>query len=166
MTTVLRFGEPVIDAMVCRLRDNLPHVIDQINAADTKDIQLEYVDRDNVLDFIPVVTELVNFPTIGISESPVGLTDDVGWGATGVIPLTVVAFAVEADQRRLAVKLRRYASAVASVVLEGRQMLPEVWGITLTSIDPGPTLGRREDPRSWMSYVAVSVECKTEEDAL
>jgi hypothetical protein len=157
--------EPVVDAIVARLQADLTTAIAQINAADTKGVVLDDVPDAQILDYVPTPTLLVNFPTIGVQDGLDELHDDTGTGGTGHYNFTVCCFVVDADQRRLAIKLRRYARAIKSVILQGRSLDP-AWGLLDGGILPGPTLGRGENPQDWMSYVGYAFSARAEEDPL
>lgn len=159
MTSLIRGNEEVIDTLVARLDADLPAVIAQINDDDTKGVTLEAPAA--VLDYVPTPTELVSFPTVAVQDGATAIEDDTGWGGTRVIDLVVVVFCADADQRRLAIMLRRYLMAVESVALDGRTLDP-AWGVVSQGTLPGPTLGRGEEPREWMSYAGVALRCKAE----
>jgi hypothetical protein len=161
MTQLFKLNEHLIAAMVARLTADLPGVIDTINAEATDGLVIPYVDQ--VLDYVPTPTILNRFPTVAVQDGPSDFQDDVGWSATGVHDLVLVTFVQDADQQRLATMLRRYTRAVANVAMAGRTV-GDAWGVTLNGILPGPTLGRGEEPREWISYTGVSVRLKSEED--
>jgi len=126
MTALIRGNEEVIDTLVQGLAADLPGVIADLNAADTKGVTLP--DPAAVLDYVPTPTELVNFPTVAVHDGPTELHDDIRTGGTRVIELVVVVFCADADQRRLAIALRRYLRAVESVALDGRTLAPALGG--------------------------------------
>lgn len=155
--------EPLITALKSRLETTLNPIIDNINANNTSPLYpIPYPFQ--VLDFIPTVAELQQLPVLGISDGDFTFADDVGWGATGEFDVTVVAFLAHADQRTLAWNLRRYAIALVRCILDDRSLPPEGWGMVLRRVRPGPTLGRDESPRTWLSTVAVTVCIKSEQD--
>lgn len=156
-------NEPLIASMVARLTSDLPTVIAAINAEVIDGITMS--SDVQVLDYVPTPTILNRFPTVGVQDGTSDFEDDVGWSATGVHDLVLVTFVMEADQQRLARLLRRYTRAVANVALAGRTV-GDAWGVTLNGILPGPTLGRGEEPREWISYTGVSVRLKADEDVL
>ena len=159
----VKLNEPLIIALQSRLAANLNSVIDTINAQQTDPpYTIDYPQQ--VLDYIPTIAQLTAFPTIGISDGEMRFEDDIGWGATGVFEFTVAAFIQESDQKALAWKLRRYAQAMVRVIMEGRQLPPEGWSVTLKRVRPGPTLGRDENPRQWISTIGVVIEVKSEQD--
>lgn len=153
--------EPIVDALVARFNAEIEGAVDAINAQDEKNIQLEPVTA--ILDYIPTPSELNIFPTVAIGSGADHLADDIGHGATGTFEIVVVVFVQDVDQRQLSIKLRRYLRAVRSVALYGRQFGP-AWGVVDKGSRPGPTLGRDEGPREWMSYVSTVIECRSEED--
>lgn len=161
MSILFQGNEHLIDALVVRLESDMQSLVDRVNTEDTKNIQLKPI--ADVLDYMPTPTLLNRFPTIGIQDGASDLTDDVGFGGTGVHNIVAVCFVQDSDQRRLAVSLRRYARCLWSVMLDGRR-LGDGWGVVDRGIRPGPTLGREEGPREWMSWVAVAIEVRAEED--
>jgi hypothetical protein len=154
----LDLNEPVVAALQARLQEELAGVITEINAANTDDLVLDAPSSDAILDYVPVPEQLTSWPTVGIQDLPSTIEDDIGSSFTGVYGLAVVIFSADADQRLLAVKLRRYAQAVATTALRSRQLGP-AW-ITLRSITPGPTLDVEESPRTWVSWTAVAINAK------
>ena len=160
----IKLWEPVVTSLRDRLETDLPATITTINSTQTTpSYPIENPQR--VLDFIPTVADMFAFPVVGISDGIFNLEDDTGWGATGVFELTIVVFLQNADPRALAWQLRRYAQAVTRVALEDRS-IGDGWGVTLKQVRPGPTLGRDENPRQWLSTVAVSIEVKSEQDSV
>lgn len=156
-------SEPTIVALQQRLQEDLGAAIDEANAEATDGIVLEYPVQ--VLDYIPSLHELdgIGYPCVGIMEGDIRLADDTGWAATVVMDLSVVVFVQEVDQRTLAVSLRRWAGVLLTTCFGGptRQLSP-AWSLQLKSVQPGPTLGRAEDPRSWRSFRSVNFEAKAE----
>lgn len=157
---LLNYNEELIDAVVLRLQQQLPNYIAALNAMDQKDIQLE--GDPIVYDYVPAIRELNRFPTFAVQDEAGGLDDDTGFAATGNYPLSIIVFDQAADQRTLAWSLRRYLRIVASIILDGRQLDP-AWGVTCDGFVPGPTLGRPEEPREWMSYGGVGFQFRVEE---
>lgn len=155
-------SEPIIALVKARLVDELNGVIDAVNAAVTDGVTISYPAQ--ILDFVPPPTLLTGFPTIGIQEGTLTLEDDTEWGATGVLPITIVFYIQSADPQAMAKQLRRYERAVMTCILRGRQLPPEVWGMKFLRSDPGPTLGNQENPREYMSLRAVTIEVKFEQD--
>lgn len=154
---------PVITTLKARLETNMPIMIADINLNQITPVYT--IDNPaQVLDYIPTTADLFQFPTLGISDGNILLDDDTGWGATGIFDLTVVAFIQDADLRALAWKLRRYAQAMVRSIRSPDMKLGDGWGIYNFSVRPGPTLGRDEDPRLFMSTVAVTFFVKTEQD--
>lgn len=158
----IQLVEPIINALVLRLQEDLPGVIDMVNAESDGEVTISVADL-KILDYIPTPSELNHFPTVAVAEGAAGFEDDVGYGATGVYDLNIMLFCLNADQRRLNLELRRLRRAVTIATLRDRQFGP-AWGVTLIGFAPGPTLGRG-DPKDWMSYTTVSIRCKSEEDS-
>lgn len=160
----IKLNEDIVNTLRDRLEANLPSVIDTINSEQV-DPPYTVPKPLQVLDYIPTVSDLSAFPTIGISDGDIHFEDDTGWGATGIFDLTVVSFLQSSDQRTLVWWLRRYGQAVCRVALDSRRMGVEGWGVTLRGIRPGPTLGRDETPRQWMSTTAVTITVRTNQDS-
>jgi hypothetical protein len=161
---ILALNEPVIRALVARLEDRLPAMIDQINAEASDDYEI--APPAKVLPYIPSPGVLTEWPTVGIQHLPVRLEDDTGFSATSVSQLAIVTFLVDADLDALAWKLVRYERAVASAALENRHLDDGAWGTRLLSTQPGPTLGDSEDPervKTYMSWTGVLIEAKADE---
>lgn len=160
----INLNEDIVNTLRDRLEANLPAVIDDINSTHQDPLYpMQYPYQ--VLDYIPPVSELTGFPTLGISDGNIAFEDDTGWGATGVFDLTVVCFLQSSNHRELVWWLRRYGQAIVRVTLAGRRLGVEGWGVTLRDIRPGPTLGRDESPRQWLSTTAVTITVKTEQDS-
>lgn len=163
--------EPVIAGLVKRLEDELPAAIDDVNADQTDGILIDRAHLQ-VLDHVPHILTLHQWPTIGVAEGPGRYEDDTGHEATGVHELQIVAFMQDADLQTLAKKLRRIFVAVERVALAGR-VIPHAtlggvnaaWGVQRLRRLPGPTLGE-EDPGSvvtWMSSVSLVLLARTDE---
>lgn len=159
----VNLNEVLVTSMKTRLETTLNPIIDTVNSSFTNPLYpISYPFQ--VLDFIPTIAELQQMPVLGISDGDFTLDDDTGLGATGLCDLTVVAFIQCDDQRELAWNLRRYAIAMVRCMLAGRSLPPDGWGMLLRNVRPGPTLGRDEDPRIWMSTTAVTVSIRSEQD--
>lgn len=160
----IKLNEDVVNTLRDRLEADLPAVLVSINTTQTDPLYPLPMPQQ-VLDYIPPVSDLHVLPTIGIADGDVEFEDDVGWGATGVFDITIVCFLQSSDQRELVWWLRRYGQAIVRVALDTRRMGVEGWGVTLRRVRPGPTLGRDENPRQWLSTTAVTITVKTNQDA-
>ena len=158
----LELNEPLVRALRDRLEDEPPAEVAAINAAIPDAFALEAPAQ--VLGHVPTDADFTAFPVVGITDGSSRFEDDTGWAATGVHELIVVAFLVNPDQEALAWQLRRYAKAIARVALRGRSLDPS-WegGVTLVRVDPGPSLANEEDPRTYFSWIAVTIQAKREE---
>lgn len=154
-------NEPVVTALRDRLEAELPAAVAEVNAAVTDGITIE--PPAQVLDYVPNLEELTVFPTVAIQDLPSRFEDDIGSSATGRHQLQIVTFVAVPELRALAWSLRRHARAVATVALAGRSLPPAGWGTTLERVDPGPTLSQEEGPRTWMSWVGVVINARTDE---
>lgn len=166
----LQGPEPLITALRQRLVDDLPGHVTTVNGEVTDGTTIVSPDAANILDYLPSVGELVNFPTVAIEHGPGRFEDDTGHEATGVYDLVVVAFVQDADPQRLARVVRRTHRAVMRTVLAGRAIgsgSGAAWGVTLNSFDFGPALTRRErgdaPPDTYMTWVAMSIRCRIDE---
>ncbi|MGH9380882.1 MAG: hypothetical protein ACRD2Z_09770 [Thermoanaerobaculia bacterium] len=171
----LRLVEPAVDALRDRLEAALPAEIEAINAeaaavADGYTIEGPQL----VLDYVPNLDLLNQFPTVAIANEGTGrFEDDNAWSATGLYELGVVSFIQDADQQALVRRLRRYTLAVTRVALDDRNLgsgtgIP--WGVVLKRINYGPALadttGLREGepPNAYLSFSVVTIEVKLDED--
>lgn len=158
-------NEPAIRALHARLVDELPAAIAGLNAEVSDGFELDELVPDRVLDFVPPIALLVDFPTIGIGDGRTTFEDDTGNSATGKHELLIVAYLQNADQRMLAWQLRRTAQVLVRVALRGRNLGDGGWGTGLVSIDPGPTLTDNPDaPREFASWVGVRMWVKNEQE--
>lgn len=157
---VLALNEPLVAALVDRLVAELPDAVDELNAAVTDGWTIDH--PAEVLPYVPSPALLTDFPTLGIQDFPSRFEDDIGSSATAVHRLGVVFFLVDADLGGLALQLRRYARVVATVALRSRQLGP-AWSVTLDQYVPGPTLEDEEDPRTWLSFAAITIDAKVTE---
>lgn len=163
--------EPVIAALMARLQDDLPAAIDAVNGEVTDGTLIDQPQQ--ILDHIPPVEVLLSFPTVAVAEGPGRWADDIGAEATGLHELSVVCFLQASDQQTLVRQLRRYRRALLRTVMDGR-VLPDAvdparnraWGVMLRSIAPGPTLGdlSAQQVVSWMSWLRIVIECRSDSD--
>jgi hypothetical protein len=161
----LKLNETIVPAIQARLTANLPAIVTDINTNNTSPTYpIDQIAQ--VLDYIPPVSDLFQFPTIGISDGPIDLEDDVGFGATGVHEFSCVLFVQNADQRTLAWQLRRYAQAIIRALRAPTNFnLGDGWGMYRFHVRPGPTLGRQSTPGQFVSTLGVSFFVKSEQDA-
>lgn len=158
----IQLNEPVVTTLRNRLEAQLPAIITAINALVTDGYTIENPQR--VLDYVPPVTDMNALPLLGISDGEMRLEDDTGWGATGVFDLSIVVFLQHSDQRQLVWMLRRYAQAVVRAARTPTVGMGEGWGVYNFRVRPGPTLGRDESPRQWLSTIAITFTVKTNQD--
>lgn len=165
--------EPGVKAILARLEDpaQLNTEIANIAAAVTVADQAQSlvgVDPANIWDFVPPLSYLVAFPSIGIQDMGSSIEDDTGSSATGKHNFGLVIFCSHPDQEILVWMLRRYAQAVARVVLAGRAFTEQMtagWAIGPANpfVAWGPTLGSTTTPKTWMSWCVVQVWTRREE---
>lgn len=162
---VLDLNEQVVKAVLARLENRLGDYIDEVNAGVSDGYEIE--PPAVIFPSIPNIGLLTQWPSIGIQDVSANLEDDIGWAATGVCDLAVLAFLVDPDTIALGWKLRRYSRALASCLLEGRQLTEGgVWGVTFQGVRPGPTLGDAEDPegvRTYTSWIGVLIRTRSDE---
>jgi hypothetical protein len=160
--SVLDLSTPAIRALKVRLEADLPAAIADHNL-ETQSIDLPAPTA--ILDYVPPISLLVDFPTIGIGDGPTAFEDDNAWSATGRHDLLIIAYCQNADQEVLAWQLRGFARVIATVVLDRRNLGEGAWGTGLTRIEPGPTLADDpENPREFASWVGVRIWAKSEQD--
>lgn len=156
--------ETIVLEIMRRLTSDLPAHITAVNATITDGYTIENPASGMIFDYPPPIRLLTNFPAVALIEGATTFEDDTSWNATGVSDFTVVAFVQDLEQEGLARRLRRYARAVASAVIQGRTLPPDGWGVTLIRIEPGPTLANRNNPQTRMSWVSVSFRVKTDQN--
>jgi hypothetical protein len=157
-----KLSEPLVTALVTRLQTDLPAKVAEINAAATDGIVLPLPAASRIYDFPPQGELLTDFPVIGIQDFPSTFDDDIGSSVTGNHALGVIVWVSSADQRTLAMMLRRYCQAVTTVALEGR-FIGDAWGTLLRRVYPGPTIDAEEDPRTWVSFAVVEISARRSE---
>lgn len=161
---MLQLNEPVIRALVDRLTADLPATVAEINAGVTDGYLID--PPAQVLPMVPSIGLLTDWPTVAIQDLPTHLQDDIGSSATTVAELAIVCFLVDSDLQALGWKLRRYARALATVALAGRNLGDGAWGVTFRGTQPGPTLGDAEDPanvKTYTSWTSVVIRAKRDE---
>lgn len=157
---LLDLNVPVVAALKARLDSDLAAAIALVNADSSVDIE----GPKAIHDFVPPVGLIVDFPTIGIGDGPTRFEDDTGFSATGRHELMVVVFLQNPDQEQLAAQLRAYTRAIATCVLDGRNLGDGAWGTGLIQVDPGPTLADDpDDPKVFATWTAVRIWAKSEE---
>lgn len=156
-----QLNEPIVTALVARLEDELPAEVDRINGAIADDFQIE--SPQHVYPFVPSLEAQDAFPVLGIQDLPSRFEDDTGAGVTGNHRHGIVAFVAADDLEWLAWQLRRYAQAVTNVALRGRALGDAAWMSKLERVDYGPTLESPENPRTWVSWVLVTIEFRRDE---
>lgn len=160
----IELNEPVVHAVRDRLNANLAAHITAINAAAATVADGFTIENPAaVLDYIPSPGELVNFPTVGIGDGRQLFRDDIGHNAELDCHITVVAYLADADQRALAWRLRRYSQAIARTILADRNLGTAAYGTGLDRVDPGPTLASDESPRTFLSWIAVTIRASRDE---
>lgn len=165
--------EPGIAAIIARLEDpaqlnaEIASIAAGVTAADQA-ASLVPIPAANINDFVPPPSFLVDFPQIGIQDMGSDLEDDTGHSATGQHRFGVVIFCSDPNPEILAWELRRYAQAVARVLLANRSF-PESpaagWAIGAARpfIAWGPTLTKEANPQTWMSWCVVHIWTRREE---
>jgi hypothetical protein len=162
---------PVIAALKQRLDTDLPA---SVTAANTETPNRAAAEQPRqILDHIPPIEVLVDFPTIGIGEGPSLLADDTGHASTGVHTLSVMVFDQASDQQALVDQLRALRRAIELTVFTDR-VLEDVddpsrnraWGTRWIRTEPGPTLGdlNAEQIVAWMSWIRVVIEVRSDSD--
>lgn len=159
-------SENNIKAIHARLEAELPRYIDQVNA-ELVDPEYPIEQPVHIYDFIPTTAYMTDFPVVAIGDGEIFFDDDVGWSATGNMDFAIVVWVQHPDQQQLAWMLRRYMIAIANCILEGRNLAAYGggWGLKLGKIEPGPTLGRKEKPREFLSMRALTLSIRDEQDA-
>lgn len=162
---IIRGVEPAVNALRNRLETQLPTEIIDINSGVTDGYTI--TDPVAVLDYIPPPSMLMNFPIVCIGRVQGHFEDDNGSSATGVYDLAVVTYLQDVDQQALVRRLERYTLAVQRTVMYDRNLgvgtgVP--WSVKLERVDYGPTLGDDKQPDNWLSWTAVTIQVKIDEE--
>lgn len=139
---------PAIIALADRMETNLPAEVTAVNGQITAHPSWpQYpIEVPVVHNHMPSIAELTQFPAVGIGEGNVDFNDDVGWSATGRFDLACVIYIRSMNGREELVWRMRYTMmAVASVVLDQRNLDGVGWGMVLQRIEPGPILRERDN---------------------
>jgi hypothetical protein len=120
----LRGVDTAVLALRDRLASDLPGVIDTINTANSAVDDITIRHPAQVLDYIPVLDELQEFPTVGIGLGRGRFEDDTGYEATGVYIFDVVLFDQHSDHRWLSRGIRRQNLALLRAIMAGRNLGP------------------------------------------
>ena len=164
MTTFTNYdlNERAVLAMYERYQLNLNQVIDAINTerGQVSGVSYPLSHPALILSAPPVKGQMTQFPIVAIGDGDIRFVDDVGWAATGVYEMFVLAYDVDTDPIALAWKMRRWAQALISVSMFGRNMDSDsymgAWGVRLKRIIPGPRLSRR-DPQAMPGQIVACI---------
>ena len=156
--------EPVVNGVQEYIEDNIQTFIDEVNAGVTDGCTLAR--PIEVLPFVPSRSYMDNgLPLIGLQHGRLRPEDDTGWGFTACMPLTVVAFDMDPDLRRLAFKMMRWEATLMKLMLPPTRVITnEAWAVKFVSADPGPTLTRKENPRDFYGITTLTVELRFTQD--
>jgi hypothetical protein len=163
--TTIPLNVPVIHALKARLDTDLASYITDVNAS----LVSNGVDAETpqqILDYLPTLANLNAFPTIGIADGEITFQDDIGRSATGMLEIAIAIFVRANDRHTLAWRLRHLMAAVASCVLEGRDIDGVGWGVILKKIEPGPVLRARDGgaPDTVMGMRTMVILVRDEQD--
>lgn len=166
MPPVLHLNVDVIHAIKAKIDANIAAYVTSTNSDLVNNGVLAEAPLQ-VLDYLPSVANLLQFPTVGIGEGPIDFQDDTGWSATGTFDIAIVLFVREATGNRfnLAWKLRHTMAALASCVLTDRDV-GAGWGVVLRSIEPGPVLRSRDNaaPDAILGVRSMVINVRDEQD--
>lgn len=164
MTNLIPLNEHIITAAKLKLVAGIGAATTEINARDDEGYTLREVPAARIFDYVPPITEIVDFPALGIMELAGGFAEgtDLGSGADGRHAFAVIAYCQAPEQRELVFQLRRLRQAVVTVMLEGRDLEHPAgpsygaWGLTFDGYRPGSALGRAEGPQIWTSWTSMA----------
>lgn len=165
-----KLSEPAISALVARLAADLPAAIATINANINDTYTLTVPPAARILDHVPSIHLLRDWPTLGIQELPLRISDDIGTSARATLELVVLAFENDPSLEALARRLRRWGQAIAMVLDDNRSLGvagADAYLVQMISTEPGPTLGDHEDPtlvKTYSSWRGVLVRLDREEE--
>lgn len=162
----LALNEPIVKTLVSLLEDELPTVVEELNATVTDGYTLS--PPAQILDFMPGASLLGGgVPAICTQDMPASFFNDLQFSVDGSHGLGVASVIQNSDQQALAWQLRRYTQAVAQVIqrdrLKGQQasrliLEGKVWVVEFAGTEPGPMLADRdpnspnEPPSSFLSW--------------
>lgn len=162
----LALNEPIVKTLVSLLEDELPTVVEELNATVTDGFTLNTPAQ--VLDHMPGAALLgQGLPAVCVQDMPASFFNDLQFSVDGSHGLGVASVIQNSDQQALAWQLRRYTQAVAQVIqrdrLKGQQasrliLEGKVWVVEFAGTEPGPMLADRdpnspnEPPSSFLSW--------------
>jgi hypothetical protein len=168
----LNLIEPLIDAMVSLLEQNLNGVIDELNQTVTDGYTIPHV-----VQFTPFVAPPSalqgGMPAVGLQELPGQFEDDLQYSMDATYEYAVVATIQNADHGTLTMQLRRIGQAIAETVQRDRMLggtggsggvmrsSGGAWSVNFERTEPGPMLGDIDPstpdapPRSYLSWTAL-----------
>lgn len=160
-------NEPLVTAMLARLNTNLNAAIAQNNAERTNPAY-PLNNPAQILPAPPTAGQLnAGFPIIAVADGDITFVDDVGWGTTEHMDITLLAYDYDLDPVALAWRLRRWAQVLCGIGMFGRHVDQGAWGTKLRRIVPSPRVSKL-DPSTGKpivtAFVAVIITAMDEQD--
>ena len=168
----LNLAEPLVDAMVTLLEQNLNTVIAELNATITDGYKVPAAAQ--ILPYVPVPSTLQGgMPAIGVQELPGEFQDDLQFSMHALYEYAVVAIIQNSDHQTLVMQLRRMAQAIAFTVQADRMQGTAAgsggimrnqggaWSVQFLRTEPGPLLADLDPvnvespPRAYLSWTAL-----------
>ena len=166
-------NEPPINALLARYQDpaqlnaEIANIAAGVTRADEAN-SLVPIPPAQIFDFVPPLSYLTAFPTIGLQDMSTRFEDDTGATVTGRHVVGTVLYCSDPDQHILAWQLRRYMQAIVRTAMRDRTLglvAPlAAWGTGAEAgIAWGPTLSSTAKPQTWLSWAVFALWTRREE---
>jgi hypothetical protein len=171
----LQLIEPLVDAMVTLLTQNLQATVDALNATITDGYTVPAVNQ--IVPYVPVPSTLLGgAPVVGVQEIGADFEDDLQYNTDATHQYAVVAVIQNADHIALMWQLRRMLQAIAATIQNDRLATSSImktqggaWSVNFVRTEPGPLLGDidpvtpDQPPRSYLSWTGLILSSKRRE---
>ena len=164
----LNLIEPLVNAMVVLLTNNLQASINALNATITDSYLVPAVGQ--IVPYTPVPSTLeIGGPAVGVWELGTQFEDDLQVSLQAEHTFAVVAVLQNADHITLMWQLRRMLQAIAYTISQDRLLGASsvmrqqggAWGVMFDRTEPGPLLADNDPvtpdapPRSYLSWTGL-----------
>jgi len=167
--------EPLVNAMVALLSQNLNTTIDTLNAANADIYPVPHVVQ--FLPFVPIPSTLeAGMPAVGVQRLGAVFPEDLQFTTDAEHEYAVVAILQNADHLTLTWQLDRMMQAIGYTIQADRQAGTSqgsggimrtqggAWSVNLDRLIPGPLLGDIDptslsgQPTNYVSWTALSMK--------
>lgn len=162
--------ERVASALRSAVATDINTRIDAVNSAVTDGTTIEY--PKEVLDHMPPLDAVFDFPLIGIIDGPGTWEDDTGFEAKGVYQMSLICVLQNAEIQLLVRQTRRYVKALVNSIMYATDNLPRrslgpIYGMRVVRIVPGQIFNEVHDesspPYAFVTWAELVIECLVEE---